>query len=53
VSASDLQSLLEVDPEEWKAELPLIREHFATFGERLPQALREQLAALEKRLEQA
>ena len=53
VSASDLRSLLEVDPEEWKAELPLIREHFATFGERLPQALRAQLAALEKRLEQA
>ena len=28
-------------PEEWKAELPLIHEHFATFGDRLPQPLRD------------
>ena len=50
MSADDLASLLEVDPEDWKAELPLIHEHFATFGDRLPQQLREQLDALEKRL---
>ena len=42
-----------MNAEEWKAELPLIHEHFATFGDRLPPALREQLAALEQRLEQA
>ncbi len=36
-----LDSLLEVDPEEWKNELPSIHEHFATFGDRLPQALRD------------
>ena len=53
MSGEDLDSLLEVDPEEWKAELPLIHEHFATFGDRLPQALREQLAALEQRLDSA
>ncbi len=47
---SDVSSLLEVDPDEWKAELPLIEEHFATFGDRLPDALRAQLAALEQRL---
>ena len=52
VPTADLEALLEVDPEDWKAELPLIHEHFATFGERLPQALREQLGALEKRLSQ-
>jgi phosphoenolpyruvate carboxykinase (GTP) len=51
VSASDLDSLLEVDSDEWRAELPLIHEHFATFGDRLPGALRDQLAALEERLD--
>ena len=53
MSAADLDSLLEVDPDEWKAELPLIHEHFATFGDRLPEPLREQLTALEQRLERA
>jgi phosphoenolpyruvate carboxykinase (GTP) len=53
LSAEELEALLAVDPEEWKAELPLIHEHFATFGDRLPQALRDQLAALEQRLERA
>jgi hypothetical protein len=28
----------------------MIREHFATFGDDLPNALKEQLAALERRL---
>jgi hypothetical protein len=28
----------------------MIKEHFAIFGAKLPQVLREQLAALEKRL---
>ena len=30
-----------------------IHEHFATFGDRLPQPLRDQLAALEQRLDSA
>ena len=34
----------------WKAEIPLIKEHFATFGAKLPKALTDELAALEKRL---
>jgi phosphoenolpyruvate carboxykinase (GTP) len=42
--------VLTVDPEEWKAELPNIREHFAEFGDRLPDALRTELAALERNL---
>ncbi len=37
-------------PEEWKAELPTIHEHFATFGDRLPPALRDELATLERNL---
>jgi phosphoenolpyruvate carboxykinase (GTP) len=50
MTADELAALLEVDPDEWRAELPLIHEHFATFGDRLPQTLRDELGALEKRL---
>jgi phosphoenolpyruvate carboxykinase (GTP) len=53
LSAEDLQALLSVDPEDWKNELPSIHEHYAIFGDRLPQALRDQLAALEQRLDSA
>ena len=35
---------------EWRAEVPLIREHYARFGDRLPVELGEQLDALERRL---
>jgi phosphoenolpyruvate carboxykinase (GTP) len=45
-----LQQLLEVDEDEWREELPLIEAHFAAIGERLPQELQDELAALEKRL---
>ncbi|MBN1529714.1 MAG: phosphoenolpyruvate carboxykinase (GTP) [Thermoleophilaceae bacterium] len=50
MAADELAALLEVDTDEWKAELPLIHEHFATFGDRLPERLRDELEALEKRL---
>jgi len=48
---SAIAELLRVDPEEWKEELPLIEEHFETFGDHLPGELREQLAALRERLQ--
>ena len=50
VTPDDLAKLLEVDAEEWTAQLPQLKEHYAMFGERLPTELREQLQALEKRL---
>jgi phosphoenolpyruvate carboxykinase (GTP) len=50
VSAEDMAELLRVDPEEWKVELPAMHQHFARFGDHLPQELHEQLAELEKRL---
>ncbi len=53
ISGEDLRTLLSVDAEAWKAELPSIHEHYSTFGDRLPQALRDQLAALEQRLDRA
>jgi len=39
-----------VDPERWQGELPQLEEHYAALGERVPQTLRDQLKALEKRL---
>lgn len=53
VSAADLKMLLEVDINGWKSEIPLIKEHFATFGDKLPEALNEELANLEGRLKKA
>ncbi len=50
VSKEDLEELLRVDADEWRAEVPLIREHFATFGDRLPPALHDQVDQLERRL---
>ena len=50
VSDADLDELLKVDPADWKAEVPLIREHFASFGDRLPAELAAQVDDLERRL---
>ena len=45
-----ITAALAVRPEEWQAELPTIHEHFATFGDHLPPALRDELATLEQNL---
>jgi phosphoenolpyruvate carboxykinase (GTP) len=42
--------LLRVDHDEWRAEVPLIREHFSQFGDRLPAALADAVNDLERRL---
>ncbi len=41
VPAENLAKLLAVDADDWRAEVPSIREHFAVFGEKLPQALHD------------
>ena len=46
-----MEQLLEVEPEDWKAQLPQVHEHYAQFGDTLPSELREQLAKLESRLD--
>jgi phosphoenolpyruvate carboxykinase (GTP) len=50
LSDADMAELLKVDPEEWRAQLPQMKEHFAQFGGRLPAELRERLEALEREL---
>ena len=47
---AQLQELLSVDADEWRAEVPLIRQHFAQFGDRLPAELATQVDALQQRL---
>ncbi len=53
ISEADMAELLHVDIDGWRAELPLIEEHLASFGDRLPAPLRDQLHGLRARLEQA
>ena len=50
ISRENMVELLKVDVNEWKKELDTIREHYKKFGDRLPEALWEELAALETRL---
>ncbi|MET0237134.1 MAG: phosphoenolpyruvate carboxykinase (GTP) [Kibdelosporangium sp.] len=47
---ADLEAALKVDPEEWRAEIPMIEEWFAKMGEKLPTSLRDELDALKQRL---
>jgi phosphoenolpyruvate carboxykinase (GTP) len=51
VSPEDMGAVLRVDAEELRAQLPQVKEHLATFGDDLPPALRDELAALEQRLD--
>jgi phosphoenolpyruvate carboxykinase (GTP) len=49
----DVDELLQVDIAGWLAEIPLIREYYAGFGEKMPAALSAELDALEARLKSA
>ena len=53
ISAANLQKLLSVDVAGWQAEVPLIKEHFAKFGSRLPDGLKRELVELGQRLQSA
>ncbi len=50
IPPEDVQELLRVDVDAWRAELSDIERHFARFGDRLPHRLREQLRGLQARL---
>jgi len=50
VTPAVLAELVTVDAERWRQELPHIGAHYASLGDRLPAALADQLAGLEKRL---
>jgi phosphoenolpyruvate carboxykinase (GTP) len=50
VSDDTMAELLAVHPEQWKAQMPQVREHLERFGDKLPRELAAQLSALEERL---
>jgi phosphoenolpyruvate carboxykinase (GTP) len=50
VDAADMNTLLSVDTAGWLEAVPQIREHYATFGAKLPQQLSAALDSLEKAL---
>ena len=52
VTDEQMQELLNVNSEEWLNEIESIREHYKRFEETLPEALNDQLDALESRLRQ-
>jgi phosphoenolpyruvate carboxykinase (GTP) len=53
IKESNVEELLSVDIEGWLAEVPLIKEHFAKFGDHLPRELQDEVVALEQRLKSA
>jgi phosphoenolpyruvate carboxykinase (GTP) len=50
MNADELVAAVAVNPDEWRAELPLIEEWFDTIGDTVPTSLRDELAALTQRL---
>ena len=50
VTPADMAELLHVNVDEWRREVPGIREYYSTFAERLPAALHAQVDDLEARL---
>ena len=53
LTAAQLHLLLTVDTEVWREEAALVGPAYAKFGERMPKALWDQLAALQERLDKA
>jgi phosphoenolpyruvate carboxykinase (GTP) len=50
VPAAAMQEMLSVDEDAWRTEVPLIEDHYAIFGDRLPNELHDELEELQKRL---
>jgi phosphoenolpyruvate carboxykinase (GTP) len=53
IKGAHVDELLSVDIEGWLAEVPLIKEHLAKFGDHLPKGLQDEVAGLEERLKAA
>jgi phosphoenolpyruvate carboxykinase (GTP) len=50
ISAEDMKEIMSIDTDAWRAEIPDIEQHFAKFGDRLPERLKKQLEEFRKRL---
>ncbi len=49
ITTEQMEKALGVCADEWKAEIDLIEEHYATFGKHLPEELSKELKGLKKR----
>jgi len=50
IDQADLDTILSVDPEGWRAAIPQIREHYAKYGDKLPAQLQVAVDTLEAKL---
>jgi phosphoenolpyruvate carboxykinase (GTP) len=50
IAQDDVDELLRVEPDDWRAEVPSIEEHFAFLGDHLPSELHDELDKLQQRL---
>ena len=50
ITDADLQELFRLDTQSWQAEADMTQEYFEQFGDRVPQAMHDELAALRQRL---
>ena len=50
VTDADIDALLSIEKDQWLAEVESIKEHYAKFGDGMPQELKNQLMALEERI---
>jgi phosphoenolpyruvate carboxykinase (GTP) len=50
IATEDMKELMDFEPAEWRAEIPDIKAHFATFANHLPERLKSQLNGLITRL---
>lgn len=50
MSEADMAELLRVDTKAWADQLPSIEAHLGSFGDRLPQGIKDELEALRERL---
>ncbi len=53
IDDADLDTILSVDIDGWRAAIPQIREHYARFGDKLPAALNVEVDSLEAKLTDA
>ncbi len=51
VSQEDMKELLSINKDAWKVEIESIKQHYSTFGEKLPKELTKQLSELKDRLD--
>ena len=50
LTSAEMEKALAVCADDWKAEVALIEEHYASFGKHLPEELSKELKGLRKRL---